>query len=334
MQPNKKYITIGDNLKKIEVLLQELVLLPRIKALEWSKITKQTPNMKIGYPGQHLASLITGIEGARTGARGDDLLDGTEVKSCSRIDQLDTCSNCENKVLRIETKCAHCDSENIKRMDDSKWLFSVKTEKELKLLTKDIDRIFLTIGDYPNFSGGDFDTIRFQAFELWNNEKRHEHFSTLMSNYYTKIFLEHIKLKPSKTPAPKNFWPYSFQFYLCNPVKVFDCHVLNANTNPSIRINHFIEPNEDRRQLQSELMPIAILNPDELRTLSCAPDEVLQRLIKIGSTSNFRKLVSAKKIEKQLVEKAMPFVDEIGRSFLKLRDTDVISHQKVGYSRR
>ena len=106
MIPKKELITISDTKSKIEKLLMELVLEPRLKALEWSSITKQTPNMKIGYPGQHLASLITGIEGARTGARGDDLRDGTEVKSCSRVDQLDTCSSCKNKVLRIESVCA------------------------------------------------------------------------------------------------------------------------------------------------------------------------------------------------------------------------------------
>jgi MamI restriction endonuclease len=101
MKPKSEFITIGNNTAQIEVLLQELVLQPRLKALEWSKITRQTPNMKVGYPGQHLASLITGIEGSRTGARGDDLIDGTEVKSCSRVDQLDTCKNCNEKVLRI-----------------------------------------------------------------------------------------------------------------------------------------------------------------------------------------------------------------------------------------
>ena len=57
MKPKTELITITDNETKIVKLLQELVLQPRLLALEWSKITKQTPNMKIGYPGQHLASL-------------------------------------------------------------------------------------------------------------------------------------------------------------------------------------------------------------------------------------------------------------------------------------
>jgi hypothetical protein len=51
MLPKKELITIHNNKKLIEKLLIELVLEPRIKALEWSAITKQTPNMKIGYPG-------------------------------------------------------------------------------------------------------------------------------------------------------------------------------------------------------------------------------------------------------------------------------------------
>ena len=180
MKPKTELITITDNETKIVKLLQELVLQPRLLALDWSKITKQTPNMKIGYPGQHLASLIT--------ARGDDLRDGTEVKSCSRVDQLDTCVACKNKVLRIEEVCPHCGSDKIKRMDDSKWLFSIKSEAELNLLTNQIDRVFLTIADYPNFMAKEFGIIRFQAFEIWVKNPRHRHFRTLMENYYNKLF--------------------------------------------------------------------------------------------------------------------------------------------------
>jgi hypothetical protein len=132
----KSNISIFDNEKKIKELLKELVLEPRIKALRWSNLTKQTPNMKIGYPGQHLASLITGVEGSRTGARGDDLKDGSEVKSCSRVDQLDICKECKEKVLRSELNCPVCGSANVKRNNDSKWLFSPKSKKELELLTK------------------------------------------------------------------------------------------------------------------------------------------------------------------------------------------------------
>jgi hypothetical protein len=164
MLPKKELITIQNNKELIEKLLIELVLQPRIKALEWSEITKQTPNMKIGYPGQHLASLVLGMEGTKTGARGNDIVDGSEVKSCSRVDQLDTCNDCDEKVLRIESNCPNCGSINVKRMDDSKWLFTIRSENDLKVLTQDVDRVVLTLADYPEFDKGNFQDLRFQVF--------------------------------------------------------------------------------------------------------------------------------------------------------------------------
>lgn len=332
MKPNPEYITIDDNLNKIVQLLDELVLTPRLKALEWSKLTKQTPNMKIGYPGQHLASLITGVEGARTGARGDDLIDGTEVKSCSRVDQLDTCNACKNKVLRIEDVCPHCGSDNIKRMDDSKWLFGVKSENELKLLTQDLDRVFLTLADYPYFSENDFDTIRFQAFEIWNRTDRHSHFTNLMTNYYNKIFLEHISRNPNKTPAPKNFWPYSYQFYLCNPIKVFNCVVSEANTSPSIDIDFYVEPNQDRSLLTPEPMPTSLLTVDEWNHLiDSASEYTLNSQISEGRT--YAELLENRQNKSEMVA-ILPFINENTRRFLDLRDTDKVSEAKATYIRR
>lgn len=329
-------ITISDNKTKIRNLLYDLVLTPRIKALEWSNITKQTPNMKIGYPGQHLASLITGIEGARSGARGDDLKDGSEVKSCSRIDQLDTCNKCDGKVLRIETKCPKCGSDDIKRMNDSKWLFSFKSEAELKLLTKTVDRILLILGDYPSFETGDFSTLRFQAFEIWNNAKRHDNFKELMSNYYYKVFLEHIKKNPNKTPAPKNFWPYSYQFYLCNPLKVFSCIVKHANTKPIVEIDYYIEPDFDRGKLLSEPMPTSMLGKEELFILlNKVPEMKLSSQIsKNNSYEDFAKICSGSKLDNKALLHVLPFIDEETISYLPLRDTDKISEAKTAYIRR
>lgn len=336
LKPKTEFIKIKDNEKLIKLLLEDLVLAPRVKALDWSKITKQTPNMKVGYPGQHLASLITGVQGARTGARGDDLEDGSEVKSCSRVDQLDSCKDCGNKVLRIETICPHCGSENLKRMDDSKWLFSVKSEEELKLLTKTLDRIFLTIADYPLFSKKQFDTIRFQAFEIWNNCERHKNFEIIMRNYFYKIFLEHIKINPRKTPAPKNFWPFSYQFYLCNPVKVFQATVTNANTKPSIKIDLLVAPETDREILTPELMPISLLGKDELNILADdANFYIIESLLKSEKCFNdFKEIVFKKNMNKKLLAEILPYLDHRARDLLPLRDTDKISESKAKYQRR
>lgn len=336
MKPKTEFIRINDNERLIKLLLKDLVLEPRVKALEWSKITKQTPNMKIGYPGQHLASLITGVHGSRTGARGDDLEDGSEVKSCSRVDQLDSCNDCKKKVLRIENICPHCGSQNIKRMDDSKWLFSIKSEEELILLTKRIDRVFLTIADYPMFSGNNFDTIRFQAFEIWNNCNRHKKFEILMSNYFYKIFLEHIKINPRKTPAPKNFWPFSYQFYLCNPVKVFQATISNANTNPLINIDLLVEPELDRQTLTPEPMPISLLNKNELNILADeANRHIVEKLLKNGKSFNeFKDLVLKKSTNTVLISEFIPYLDCLARDLLPLRDTDKISESNTKYQRR
>lgn len=333
MQPNKHLITIGDNEQKIKELLSELVLLPRINALKWSKITRQTPNIKIGYPGQHLASLIAGMTGEGTGARGNDLVDGSEVKSCSRIDQLDQCGDCKQPVTRFETQCPQCNSTNITRKNDSKWLFSVRNEGELKVLLESVDRILLLIGDYPNFDTQDYETIRFQAFEIWTKSERNKRFAEIISNYYHLIYLGHKKQSQSSNPAPKNFWPYSYQFYLCNPVPVFASTVKNANTKPEIVIDYYVKPDKDRSSLPSPLMPLNVASDDELNlVIKQASLEELSPVLK----------AEAKKLNKEALLKTPTStlrdiiigLNEELRKYLPLRDTDKISTAKEAYSRR
>lgn len=331
MKPSNKLITLHENIKQIVKLLDELVLQPRINAIKWSAVTKQTPNIKIGYPGQHLASLITGMYGERTGARGNDLVDGSEVKSCSRIDQLDKCNNCDSPVARLETKCSECGSTDIKRNNDSKWLFSVRNEAELKLLTKKVPRVVLIIGDYPNFKKNDFSTLRFQAFEIWPKSSRQKEFSIIMDNYYRKIYLGHKRKNPSSNPAPKNFWPYQYQFYICNPIQTFSCIVKNADTKPEVSIEKYIEPNADRSVLPSILMPADILKENEIDTiLKKTPENVLKKCLARFSSKK-------QALSLSLENKRKLFARGIGeelRSALPLRDTDKISTAKSSYSRR
>ncbi|TSC77401.1 MAG: hypothetical protein G01um101429_1072 [Parcubacteria group bacterium Gr01-1014_29] len=329
VKPNKKFITILDNERLIKQLIAELVLQPRINAIEWSKITKQTPNIKIGYPGQHLASLITGMTGERTGARGNDLIDGSEVKSCSRIDQLDICKKCGLSVARLEQECSHCSSKEIDRKNDSKWLFTIRNENDLKVLVS-VDRVMLIIGDYPNFESGDFETLRFQAFEIWPREGRHKRFAEIMTNYYNKIYLSHRKQSPDNTPAPKNFWPYSYQFFISNPIRTFLCIVENANTKPKIRIEKFVNPEDDRSKIESERMPIEVVNDVELKKLVAKMDQSeLNRI-----TTKKIALKEAKKMPLKTLRGFIESVPEDIRAYLGLRDTDKISTSKAQYSRR
>jgi len=221
MQPNPDFITINNNLSLIQDFLNDLIIKPRVDIHKWSKITKQTPTLKIGYVGQHLASLILGMEGGRTGARGHDIVDGTEVKSCTKVDQADKCKKCAGRVMRAENICPHCGSKEIDRKDDSKWLFSVRTEDELDQLTNEIGRVFLLISDYPNFKQGDFSDIRFEAFEIYPQNPRMSIFINLLTDYYHNNYRP--KADANRTTAPMNFHPYKFQFYMCNPIKVFSC---------------------------------------------------------------------------------------------------------------
>jgi hypothetical protein len=335
MQPNAKLVTISNNEKLIKELLDELVLQPRLRAIKWAGITKQTPNIKVGYPGQHLASLITGMEGERTGARGNDLRDGSEVKSCSRVDALDECAekNCGAAVARMETKCSVCNSASIKRTNDSKWLFTIRSEEELKLLTEGVERIVLLLSDYPNFDEGDFETLKFQALELWTHSLRNKRFVELMRNYYYKIYLAHKKVNPGKTPAPKNFWPYSYQFYMCNPIPVFSCTVTDASSSPKIKIETYVEPTKDRSGLASPLMPAGLLEASELDALytKANPSDLRKCLAKgarLPARAEWRRLDYKTKVS------LFSGISETLRGRLSLRDTDKIAPAKTAYKRR
>lgn len=291
MKPDEKLITISNNLELIRQFIQDMLIVPRQKAHKWSHITNQTPNLKIGYPFQHLASLITGMQGNATGARGEDLVDGSEVKSCNKIDQSDKCLECGENVLRIQQYCPYCFSEKIRRNNDSKWLIGIRNEDELRMLKDETPRFILMVSDYPDFHLKKFERLRIRSFEIWVKSIRCKNFIILMESYYKNIFLAHKAINPNKNPAPKNLFPDNYPFYMCNPIKTFEC-IIDEKLN--INITHFIEPHIDRNRLSSEKMPKNLLRKNEISILkkNCAYDDTIN------------------------------FVDEEMRNFLSLRDSD------------
>ena len=70
-------------------LLNEQVLQQRGKLNHWSTITAQSSQIDTGYIAQHLVSLQTQIAGQGMRGKGDDLCDGSEVKSANFLDSLD-----------------------------------------------------------------------------------------------------------------------------------------------------------------------------------------------------------------------------------------------------
>jgi len=85
-----------ENLKKQEreilakKFIEEVILPQWTQLSSWNSLTNQTSQLDFGYLSQHLVSLITGIKGNNQRGKGDDLADGSEVKSASCIDAEDT----------------------------------------------------------------------------------------------------------------------------------------------------------------------------------------------------------------------------------------------------
>ncbi|MDD6817838.1 MAG: MamI family restriction endonuclease [Prevotellaceae bacterium] len=338
MKPNSKLITIDKNLEKIKQFINEIIVVPRHALTKWAMITNQTPAAKIGYIAQHLTSLITGVPGTGSGARGDDLADGSEVKSCNKVDQADKCRDCGARVLRLESKCSVCGSENIDRKDDSKWLFSIRDQHELDQY-KNLDRVVLLLMDYPKFHDYDFKDIRITVFEIYPKDERMSVFNDLISNHYYNIFMP--KQKANQKTNPMNLHPWSFQFYKCNPIKTFECTIENIDTNPVILIdsNSYVEPNRER---DASLKPIPM--PSDL----LKANEWNEMLSKANYEENIKPLLDLSYLaEKRLSNlnqyqfaqfstdekcKALPFLDQKLRDFISLRPIISVS-QKEHYQR-
>lgn len=271
------FITIENNEEHLIEFLNVALIQHRDFYKKWSAITHQTATIKSGYLSQHLASLITGVRGGFTGARGDDLKDGTEVKACTRIDQLDRCQKCKAPVSRVQDYCLTCGSYSIERKNDSKWLFSVKNEEDLDLLLNRVPRILLILFDYPNFKKNDFSIVDVQAFEIYPKIERYQNFKHIMTNYYNNIYLIQKTINLNKSPAPKNFWPDSYQFYLCNPVKIF-----HARIEETVNILHYVQPDFPRENIVPVPMPSSLLTVEEKKlidiTIDCSNIDEFQRL--------------------------------------------------------
>ena len=303
MQPDTRLITIHDNEKLIAEFISDMVIAPRRSAHKWAEVTNQTPNLKTGYPSQHLASLITGMKGTATGARGNDIIDGSEVKACSKVDQMDTCAECGRGLLRSDLRCPYCGSAGIIRNNDSKWLIAIRSRDELRMALDETPRFIFIVTDYPGFDDGVFSDIRIRAFEIWPKSERCTRFRELLDNYYSFIYSAHIKDNPAKTPAPKNLWPDRFPFYMCNPVKIFECRINDAlSETPSVKILHYVKPEENRENLPSELMPVSLLTKREISVLEEAGfivdedvDEEMRSYLKLRKTDRSIKNIGTKK---------------------------------------
>lgn len=273
------------------------------------------------------------MPGIGSGARGDDLSDGTEVKSCNKVDQVDKCRDCGGHVLRFQDQCPNCRSTRIERKDDSKWLFSPRSVEELNQYLN-LDRLLLILMDYPNFAENDFSSIRLSSFEIYPKEPRMSVFGDLITNYFHNIYLPKHNDNNGKT-NPMNLHPYSFQFYKCNPIKTFECVIYDIDgANPSPQINFYIDPNLERGDsLESLDMPSSLLfsgaRNDEWGALIRSCDfesEILPRLTTPMDEATFRNMTAAGQMNE------MPFLDEYMKAKISLRPINAL-RQRAVYTR-
>lgn len=198
-----------------EALIKDLYIDLRTKVNAWSEITNQTPQARMGYVGQHLVSVVTGFPGGKSGARGYDLVmdNGTygEIKTCYRVDQLGSCSDCGAVVSSLESVCAACGSKNINRKDDSKWLITINNDTEFAevIEPKAYYFVLFEFADLSDPSNNDIEA------SIWEVNPLNKGFAFCMVDYYLNIRAK------SKSKAPFNMWPHEFKFALTKPQLIY-----------------------------------------------------------------------------------------------------------------
>lgn len=84
-----KLLSKEQRMQLAKSLIEEQVVKQRNLLAHWSTITAQSSMIDTGYIAQHLVSLQTQIAGQGMRGKGDDLCDGSEVKSANFLDSLD-----------------------------------------------------------------------------------------------------------------------------------------------------------------------------------------------------------------------------------------------------
>ena len=166
------------------------------------------------------------------------------------------------------------------------------------------------------------------AFEIYPKENRMNVFNQLIDNHYKNIYRP--KADEGKKTNPMNLHPWSFQFYKCNPILVFQCVITDIDNNPEIKIIKYIDPEEERGiDTESVLMPSNLLMKKEWNILlsSANYEQDICPLLKDNiQKEKFKSLSIDDKIE------YLPYLDEKLRDFIPLRPI-VSATQKVHYHR-
>ena len=298
------------DLKSSEKLISDLYIDLRNRVSKWASITHQTAQARMGYVGQHLASVVTGFPGGKSGARGHDLLlpDGefAEIKTCYRVDQLGKCNACNASIASIEPECSKCGSTDIKRNDDSKWLIGIRNDEEFAGILEP-KSYYLVLFEFVDLASPD--TIR---SSIWEVDPKLPGFTYCMVDYRLNIQAK------SSSKAPFNLWPYSLKFCLMRPLLIYRSTISLAEN--SIRTEIF--PRRGRAQLHG-LEPLA--NYSKSSNLTLDKIRVLARLLGIDAQPPNKKRDFLEFIQNQIDDRGIPpaVVADKAAAALYLQDIEI-----------
>jgi len=231
-----------------EEIIRDLYLSLRTQLFKWSRVTMQTPQPKMGYIGQHLTSVVTGFPGGRSGARGKDLVlpngMSAEIKTCYRVDQLGSCRSCGAVVAAVETCCAVCLSDDVKRKDDSKWLLKPRNDVEMAAFFDPVSYYFVL------FDFEDLDDPTEINVRIWDVDPKNQGFVFAITDYYMNIG------RNSVSSAPFNLWPYSLKFQLMRPTLIYHSKIDSENN-----VRTLIFPGQIGEPVPARLDPLTSFKP-------------------------------------------------------------------------
>lgn len=172
----------------------------------WRSLTNQPAQIDTGYMAQHLVSLVTGIKGGGFRGKGDDLADGSEVKSANFLDSYDAkgaiaprwnfqCNDIQQMLSLLDYPAIYLTSIDFSPTNNIRfrvWKLNPRIHKEFNLRYSE----WMKVLGYPKLSSPERPGVNFQLFPPRNktNDNYARHGNDRTNGFSKlKIHLENIE---------------------------------------------------------------------------------------------------------------------------------------------